>query len=179
MRFYGIVGPKNYSTAVTRAAAPGRPGSQNTGASPTPFATAPPGHVVPGSDYESYELRIDDQDGQEVAAYYLNADTGEGHWTFVLNFEKQINVIGGGNVRVRYYDRNCRQIKNCGPSGAPASRCATQANLCIVDVSGAIPAPAIAAAPQGLLQPHLIATRDAGNSGQWLLIDVVRVDSMQ
>ena len=30
----------------------------------------------------------------------------------------------------------------------------------------------------GLLQPHLTTERDANNAGQWLLVDVVSVDSV-
>ena len=120
------------------------------------------------------------QADQEVAAYYLNADTQEGHWSYVINFAKQINVIGGGKIRVRYYDRNCRQIKNCGPAGTIASQCVTIANARIIDVSAASPAPANASAELGgLLQPNLIAN-SAGSRGpgQWTLIDVVSVDSI-
>jgi hypothetical protein len=40
-----------------------------------------------------------------------------------------------------------------------------------------MPAPANAPAQQGgLLQPNLVNERDAGNSGQWLLVDVVSID---
>ena len=47
---------------------------------------APAGHVYPVSDYDTWELRIDNEANQEVAVYYLNADSEEGHWTYVLNF---------------------------------------------------------------------------------------------
>jgi hypothetical protein len=178
LHFYGIVGPKNYGPSVVREAS-SRPGSQDTGASPTPFATAPAGHAYPGSDYETYEIRVLNQTGQEEAVYYLNADTSEGHFTYVLNFEKLIDVIGGGTVRLRYYDNNCRIIKNCGPSGTAASQCAATANRRVIDVSAANPAPAAAPANEfGLLQPNLSTARGAEASGQWLLIDVVRVVSM-
>jgi hypothetical protein len=43
-----------------------------------------------------------------------------------------------------------------------------------------MPRPASAAAAAGgLLQPNLIQERSAGASGQWLLIDVVSVNSVQ
>jgi hypothetical protein len=42
-----------------------------------------------------------------------------------------------------------------------------------------MPTPSAMAAPQGgLLQPALITGQDAGNAGQWLMIDVVKVDSV-
>ena len=179
VHFYGILGPKNYGPRATREAVTGRPGNQNSGAIPTPWATAPAGHTYPVSDYDTYEIRVDDQAEQEVAAYYLNADSGEGHWTYVINFEKQIDVIGGGRIRVRTFDRNCRQIKNCGPNGTPAQQCAEVARARIIDVSAASPAPPAAPAEQGgLQQPSLNQFRTAGASGQWTLIDVVSVDSI-
>ena len=114
LHFYGIVEPRNYGPDVTREAGPGRPGNQDTGASPTPWAVAPAGHVYPMSDYDTWELRVDNEADQEVAVYYLNADTSEGHWTYVLNFAKQIAVIGGGRIRLHHHDRNCRSSRTAG-----------------------------------------------------------------
>jgi len=178
MHFYGILGPKNYGPQATREAGLGRPGDQDSGAIPTPWATAPAGHMYPVSDYETYEIRVDNQADQEVAAYYLNADAREGHWSYVINFVKQIDVIGGGKIRVRNVDRNCRQIKNCGPNGTPADQCATMARARIIDVSAASPAPASGPAEQGGLQQPNLNLRTASASGQWTLIDVVSVDSI-
>jgi hypothetical protein len=177
-RFFGIVEPKRYGAFVTRDAGLGRPGNQNSGAVPSPFASAPGGHQIPVSDYSTYEFRVRNTEGVEVAAYYLNADTQEGHWTYVLNFERDITVIGGGSVRVRMRDRNCRQIKNCGPMGTPATQCETLANARFIQAAyGANPAPSgLPAYFGGLLQPPLIPERPAGSSGQWLLIDAVRVN---
>jgi hypothetical protein len=181
LHFYGIVGPRVYATddtTVIRDAAPGRPGDQNAGVSPTPWAAAPGGHVYLPNDYATYEIRVRDPSGQEIAVYYLNADSMQGHWTWVLDFEKSIAVVGGGSVLVRQYNRNCRIIKNCGPNGTPANQCATQALARVIDVSAAVPAPASGSAIQGgLLQPNLVPERATNNSGQWLLIDVVRVVS--
>jgi hypothetical protein len=114
----------------------------------------------------------------EVAAYYLNADTSEGHWSYVLNFQKTITVIGGGSIKVRTYDKNCREIKNCGPAGTPAWQCAQKANARIIDLYAPnpdpFPIPPSSPAPQGgLLQPNLVTNRPPGSSGQWLLIDAV------
>jgi len=178
LHFYGIVEPKNYGTGVTREAGTGRPGNQHTGASPTPWAVAPGGHVYTVSDYNTWELRVDNDAGQEVAVYYLNADTSEGHWTYVLNFSKQIDVPGGGRIRLRHYDRNCRLIKNCGPASTPANQCASMANARLINVSAATPAPAtLPAAEGGLLQPNLTTERPDNSSGQWVLIDLVSIDA--
>jgi hypothetical protein len=163
---------------------PNLPETTGAGATPTPWATAPAGHTYPVSDYNTNEVRVCRTracaTGDEVAVYYLNADTSEGHWSFVLNYEKDITVIGGGSVRVRNYDRNCRQIKNCGPNGTPANQCATMSNRRVIsNVSSAMPAPANGSATVGgLSQPGLVPERDAASAGQWLLIDVVRVNSV-
>ena len=180
LHFYGIVEPRNYGPDVTREAAPGRPGNQDYSALPSPWAVAPAGHVYPVSDYDTWELRIDNEANQEVAVYYLNADSEEGHWTYVLNFEKQIAVIGGGRIRLRHTDRNCRIIKNCGPMNTPANQCGILANARIINVNAAMPIPAtLPAAQGGLLQPNLTADRPDSQSGQWVLIDLVRIDSVQ
>ena len=177
LHFYGIVEAKNYGNGVMREAS-ARPGTQDSGSMPTPWATAAAGHTYPASTYNTYEIRVDDDKGHEAGVYYLNADTSEGHWTYVLNYSKQISVIGGGKVRVRTYDQNCKQIKNCGnPNKYP---CEAKANSRVIDVSSVMPAPAKESATMGgLLQPALISDRDANNAGQWLLIDVVSVDSVK
>jgi hypothetical protein len=188
MHFYGVSEPKNYGTGVTREAGTARPAATPTGAgaTPTPYASAAGGHTYPGSDYNTNELHVcrvrtsPCPSGMELAVHYLNADTSEGHWTYVLNYEKPIVVVGGGHVRVRNFDRNCREIKNCGPAGTAANQCANAANARIVNVSAAMPTPANSAASAGgLLQPNLDPARPTGSSGQWLLIDVVRINSVQ
>ena len=96
----------------------------------------------------------------------------EGHWSYVINYGKQITVYGGGTVRVRNYDRNCRQIKNCG--SVDSYPCAAKSNARVIT----IPATVMPALPAGaLVQPNVISSRSADNAGQWLLIDVESVDS--
>jgi hypothetical protein len=184
VHFYGVSEPKNYGTGVTREAGTARPAATPTGAgaTPTPWATAAGNHTYPVSDYNTAEIRVCRTRAcaatDESNVYYLNADTQEGHWTYVLNYEKDIVVVGGGAVRVRNYDRNCRQIKNCGPSGTAANQCATAANARIVSTTAAMPAPRTGpAASGGLSQPNF-EVFTAGSSGQWLLIDVVRINSV-
>jgi hypothetical protein len=180
MHFYGIMEPNDYGQSADRDAAPGRPGNQNDGADPIPWAEAPPKHTYTFDDYNSYEIHIDDQNNQEVAVYYLNADTSQGHWTYVIDYEKKFPVIGGGRLRTRVYDTNCRQIKNCGPNGTPASNCAAQANARRLTLTGVDPMPAAVEASQGgLLQPNLIGSRDASSAGQWWLVDIKSVDSVE
>lgn len=180
LHFYGIVEPRNYGPDAIREAGPGRPGNQDIGAYPSPWAVAPAGHVYPTSDYDTWELRVDNEVGQEVAVYYLNADTSEGHWTYVLNFEKQIAVIGGGRIRLHHHDGNCRLIKNCGPMNTPVNQCGILANARIINISAAMPLPATLSATQGgLLQPNLTTDQPDSQSGQWVLIDLVRINSAQ
>jgi len=177
---YGISEPKDYGTGVTREAT-GRPGFQDTGSMPTPWATAKGGHTYPDSDYNTMELRVCKtracMTADETDVYYLNADSSQGHWTFVLNYEKQINVVGGGSIRVKQYDRNCKQIKNCGTDGTPNSMCAQVSMKRIIDLANANPKPASGpASGGGLLQPNLVSERQATDSGQWNLINVIKVE---
>ncbi len=180
LHFYGVAEPKVYGTGVTREA-PNRPQvspANGNGGVPTPWASAPGGYMYPASDYNTYEIRVSDNTGKETNVYFLNADTSQGHWVYVINYEKTIPVIGGGKVKYRTYDRNCRQIKNCGYN-KPNNECAKEANDRKIDVSQVVPPPtAMNAAQGGLLQPQLTADSDAGNAGQWLLIDVTAVAPM-
>ena len=169
MHFYGVMEPKPYNN-VTRDAGTGRPGNQNTGAMPTPWASCnTPGCTVPGGTYNSYEIHVMSNTGTEVGTYFLNADTQEGHYTYVINFEKTIPIVGGGRVRMYTTDGNCRQIKNCGSSaGYP---CAAKART--VTITAAMPQPMTGALPAGFTQPGLGKTND--HAGQWFLTDVTAV----
>jgi hypothetical protein len=168
LHFYGVVEPKNYGNMVTREAGNTRPTHMATGASPAPFATANGGVDYPASDYNTYEVHVLDDKGAEIKEYFLNSDTQEGHWTYALNYERTIPVIGGGKVRMRTYDRNCKMIKNCGDrSGQVSASVCGSATKQTVDVGPAMPA------PMGLNQPGL--GQAAGESGQWLLVDVTKV----
>jgi len=177
---YGISEPKDYGSGVTREAT-GRPGFQDSGSMPTPWATAKGGHTYPDSDYNTMEIRVCKTracaTADETDVYYLNADSTQGHWTFVLNYEKQINVVGGGAIRFKQYDRNCKQIKNCGVDQTPNSMCAQVAMNRVINLSSAMPKPASGpAAGGGLLQPNLVSERQASDSGQWNLINVIKVE---
>ena len=171
MHFYGINEPKNYGNAGTREAAPGRPQNNDDGASPTPWHEVPANHTYPQSNYNTYEIRVRDQNGQETAAYYLNSDTQEGHWTYVINYSKTIPVIGGGSVLLRIFDLNCRQIKNCGVGSGDVNQCTNLART--LTFTGADPQPPMGVPPNGLSQPGL--GRAANQAGQWLFIDVTAV----
>lgn len=159
MHFYGVMEPKNYGNNAQREAG-GSP-NRNPAGTPTPWATANPGTDYSSSNYNTYEIHVDNENMEEVGLYYLNADTGDGHYTFGIDYEKTIPIIGGGRIRLRTFDLNCRQIKNCSDGGTPCSGKAR-----VIDISAADPQPDGA----WLQQPGLGQT--AEHSGQWWLIDV-------
>lgn len=169
LHFYGVVEPKNYGNMVTREAGDTRPMHGPNGAMPAPWASSNGGVSYPASDYNTYEVHVFDDMGQEIRQYFINSDTAEGHWTYLVNYERTIPVVGGGRVRTKTYDRNCRMIKNCGDrSGNMSFTACSAATKQTVDISAALPAPA------GLNQPGL--GQAASESGQWLLIDVTKVE---
>jgi len=166
MHFYGVMEPKNYGTSgVTREAGNTRPQNLDDGATPVPWATGTPGQQYRASDYNTYEVHVLDDQDDEVAVYFINSDTQEGHWTYAIDYEKTIAVPGGGAIRLRTFDQNCRQIKNCGTGSSGGAQCASLART--IDTSGAMPA------PSGLMQPGL--GEAAQHSGQWFLLDVTNV----
>jgi hypothetical protein len=168
LHFYGVVEPKNYGNMVTREAGDTRPTHMANGATPAPWASANGGVSYPASDYNTYEVHVINDQGDEIKQYFLNSDTAEGHWTYLINYERTIEVIGGGKIRMRTYDRNCRMIKNCGDrSGGVSFTTCSSATKQTVDVGAAMPP------PTGLSQPGL--GQAAAESGQWLLVDVTKV----
>jgi hypothetical protein len=163
MHFYGIMEPKIYGDNIMREST-ARPGQDNP-ANPAPFAwSKTPGATYPSSDYNTYEIHVIDDKGMPYKDYYLNADTQQGHWTFVIDYERDLEVVAGGKIHIRSFDLNCRMIKNCGPSGhqTGATACAGQART-VAGISAAMPAITV-------MQPGLGV--EANSSGQWFAIDV-------
>jgi hypothetical protein len=176
LRVFGVVEPKSYGGNVTREAGNTRPTNNNDnnctgtpqvcGANPPPWAYQNGAPNYRASDYNTYEIHVRNPAGTVACSYYLNSDTTEGHWTYSINYQRTINVIGGGSIRIRAFDQNCRMIKNCYDGGqGTAAQCGTRARD--VNVSSVMPAPA------NLQQPGLGNTED--QAGQWLLIDVLSV----
>ncbi len=159
--FYGVAEPKNYGNGLTRDAGNGRP--DLNGGMPDAWAEAPGGHQYPGSNYNTYEIRVEDQNQEEQHVYYLNSDTQEGHYTMLVDYEKTITLIGGGRVHFKVFDANCRQIKNCGASGGYP--CANKART-IDALSSVMPA-----LPQSFDPPGLGVSAD--HAGQWMVIDAL------
>jgi hypothetical protein len=169
LHFYGVVEPKAYGPNVTRESGTTRPMNLDSGADPAPWAYATGSPSFTASEYGTYELHVVDHEGMEVCSYFLNSDTMEGRFTYLLSFERTINVIGGGRIRFRRHDSNCRLIKNCFAGGTQGACSATGCNnkARIIDYSAAMPQ------PTRLFPPGLGG--DTNQSGQWLLIDVTRV----
>jgi hypothetical protein len=98
LHFYGIVEPKNYGNVATRGSNM-RPNNSDSGATPPPWAYATGNPTYTASDYNTYQIHVVDNNGMEVCSHFLNSDTSEGHWTYVLNYARTIDVIGGGRER--------------------------------------------------------------------------------
>jgi hypothetical protein len=163
LHFYGILEPKNYGPDVARQSGSTPPENLATGAEPAPWAVAAPGVQILPSNYNSYEIRVFDQATNEVGVYFVNSDTMEGRYTYVIDYEQTIPVIGGGIVRLAMHSRDCRHVKNCGDGGGT---CAEKTRL--VDISSVDPQPRV-----DFSQPDL--GRGPGNAGQWWMIDVTHV----
>jgi hypothetical protein len=165
MHFYGVMEPKDYGPNDVREAGTTRPNVNATPSTPPPFATMPPGMSYRTSDYNTYEVHTYDDKGVHLQQHFINSDHNmEGHYTFGISYPHDIEVVGGGKVKVRIFDDNCRMIKNCG-NGGSVNECTTKARS--IDVSGASPQ------PMGLQQPGL--GNSAEQSGQWFFIDVKEI----
>jgi hypothetical protein len=170
LHFYGVVEPKAYGDAVTRVSGTTRPVNLDSGANPPPLAYAIGEPTPQQTFYGTYEVHVIDNTGAVACSYFLNSDTGEGHYTYVLNFQRTIDVIGGGRLRVRSRSTvPCQIIKNCFGGGTTGECTPTGCfgKTRQVDLSSANPP------PTGLVQPGL--GNDDSNSGQWIFIDVTNV----
>jgi hypothetical protein len=167
MHFYGIMEPRQYSNVMREAGG----ATNRNGQTPTGWAEAAGNASVYSAgdnNYNTYEMHVYDQNGMRVRQYFMNSDAGTGHYTLLTNFEKTVTIIGGGEVRLRIADANCRQIKNCGANGGTGAACSTNARS--VDITAAMPQPT--GMPM-LQQPGL--GLPAQHSGQWWFIDVKTV----
>jgi hypothetical protein len=164
LRVRGVVEARNY-TGCSRDAGDAMDSSEQGG----DFwcSGGSPGAV---SDYNEYTLTImsGQVDGQPTF-FALNARNGSSHLheSWALNYVKTVQVQGGGSIRFRQYDSNCRQIKNCGPGDGGASNCTPVAR--VLDISQNDPQPSAS-----FMQPYL-GGAPSGGYGQFILIDVLGV----
>ncbi len=164
LHFYGVIEPKIYGEGVARG---GGAASRDPGGTPTPWGIAPAGHVPPLSNYATYAIRVSDENGNEVGVYYVNSDTTEGHYTLAVDFQETITIVGGGQVVVRSFAEDCRVIKNCGANGGYP--CAGKART--INIPGGVPR-------RGSIDQPSLGSGDPDHAGQWLLIDVLRVQRL-
>lgn len=159
-KVYGIVEAKIYQNGMRRAQ--GAPDPSNTGGD---FWYV--GGTAPNSTYNTYELHVTPPVAGEANDYFLNSrPDAEGHSSWALNYSATIAVPAGGSVKFRVFDSNCRQIKNCGP-GAGSGTCQAPRSL---DLSSTDPKP-----PASFTQPFT-GGAPGGATGQWLYIDVTKVE---
>jgi hypothetical protein len=133
------------------------------------YAATPPG----GNPWNTQELHVTPPVAGEVNNYFLNScasrtagGRGESHFTYKVNYQAKIKVMGGGTILWRMVDTNCRMIVNCGTEDANAGGACAGAHT--VSLVGAVPAP-----PAALSQQPLRNTM--GAKGQFLFFDVVAV----
>lgn len=165
MHFYGVMEPRRYANVMRDA---GDAATDRNGGTPTGWAEAPGGTNINNlgdQNYNTYEMHVYDHMDQAVRSYFMNSDNNTGHYTLITNYEKTITLIGGGEVRLRVFDANCRMIKNCGASGG--APCGGKART--VNIADAMPQPS----NPMLMQPGLGQAAD--HAGQWWLIDVKNV----
>lgn len=174
LHLYGVVEPKVYGSTERREAGEQRPDNSDDGANPAPWYVGDPGERAPESLWNVYGIYVFDESGTEVGTYFINSDTEEGRWDYVLNYERTIPIVGGGNVRIHVYDSNCSLVKNCSAGASRGPPCDSLART--VDISEADPQPPGGSAPAGFDQPGI--GNDANNAGQWFLIDVTAVEPM-
>jgi len=156
---YGVVEPRVYQGGVRRA-------GPNFDPNTTDFWYE--GGQLPANTgtYNSYEMHVEPPVPGAPNAYFLNSRTG-GDTPFLirLDYEATFPVQGGGTIRWRTFDLNCRQITNCNDNecGSLGPKPLTQPT-----VAGANPPP-----PATFTQPFQSAA-NAG-LGQWIYIDVTAV----
>jgi hypothetical protein len=156
---YGVVEPRVYQGGVRRAGA-------NFNVNALDFWHE--GGQVPANPgtYNSYEMHIDPPVPGAANTYFLNSRTGgDQTWVIRLDYEATFPVMGGGTIRWRSFDLNCRQITNCDDNECGPL---TPKPVAVASVAGANPPP-----PATFVQPY--NTGANVGRGQWVYIDVTDV----
>jgi hypothetical protein len=164
IRVRGVIEAKNYTGGTRRAGT----GAMDAAVQGGDFLYT--GGSAPNSTYNEYSLRVQTGAVSGQPSYYgLNARNGtnEAHESWALNYTMTLRVQGGGSIRYRLYDSNCRQITNCG-ADTGSGNCGTDQR--ILTFAGADPMPMTAM----LNQPYL-GTATANGPGQWIFLDVTSV----
>jgi hypothetical protein len=181
IHLWGVVGCKLYTNNCPQAPFAGRDPSYDLWC---------PGGADPANatdHFSTYVLSVTPQSSQTTpnlgpqnlgpapapgAWWTLNecpASQFEGHQTWMIDFEKTIDVPGGSWINFMDYNTNCFETLNCGNSINSAITCS--AHYQFASFPSAVPAP-----PAFLIgQP---AASGAGGFGQWIYFDVRSVAAM-
>jgi hypothetical protein len=154
---YGIVEPRSYQGGVRRAGpnfdVNGRDMWHEGGTIP----------ANPGT-YNSYEFHVEPPVPGAPNVYYLNSRTGGDQQIVIrIDYEATFPVQGGGTIRFRSFDLNCRQITNCATNECGPL---TPKPLTLEAVATADPPPAAT-----FTQPFQTGANIG--RGQWVYVDVV------
>lgn len=146
----GVVGANYSITFDFRGLAEGRyytGGTYDGALGVDPNANTNDGFYIGGSpgasNYDVWQLRVLDAQGNEVQHYYLNAFPNQGyesHRTFLLSYTKSILVVGGGTVELAWADLNCRSIDNCNAGDVVGTTCTMPRKLPSPDQNLQVPA---------------------------------------
>lgn len=160
-RVRGIVEAKNYNDQCVR-----RTNSHDNSVQGGDFLCSGGGPRT--SSYNEYSLAVTEGAVDGQPNYFgLNARDGssEDHESFALNFTFKLQVHGGGTIRYRMFDNNCRQITNCGQDTG-GSNCGSDQRI-LMFAAETMPVPDVD-------QPYMGAQQSNG-PGQWLALDVLSV----
>lgn len=155
---YGVVEPRSYQGGVRRA-------GNNFDVNGSDFWYE--GGVIPAATgtYNSYELHVEPPVEGAPNVYYLNSRTGGDTPMLIrLDYEAKFPIQGGGTIRFRSFDLNCRQITNCTTTDCGPL---TPKPVTLDSVENADPPPP----PALLTQPYQTGANIG--RGQWFYIDVV------
>jgi hypothetical protein len=154
---YGVVEPRAYQGGTRRAG----PNFDVNGRDMWHVGGTIPAN--PGT-YNSYEFHVEPPVPGAANVYYLNSRTGGDQQIVIrLDYEATFPVQGGGTIRFRSFDLNCRQITNCATNECGPL---TPKPLTMEAVANADPPPAAS-----FTQPYQTGANIG--RGQWVYVDVV------
>jgi hypothetical protein len=152
---YGVVEPRSYQGGLRRAG----PNFDVNGSDLWHEGGTIPAN--PGT-YNSYEFHVEPPVQGAPNVYYLNSRTGGDQQIVVrIDYTATFPVQGGGTIRFRSFDSNCRQITNCATNECGPLN---PKPLTVAAVQNASPAPA------AFVQPYQTGANIG--RGQWVYVDV-------
>jgi hypothetical protein len=153
---YGVVEPRSYQGGFRRAGA-------NFDVNGSDFWHE--GGTIPANPgtYNTYELHVEPPVEGAPNVYYLNSRTGGDQQVVIrMDYTATFPVQGGGTIRFRSFDLNCRQITNCATNECGPLN---PKPLTVAAVQNASPPPAAT-----FSQPYQTGANIG--RGQWFYIDV-------